>query len=356
MDDGAQHLANLGANRGANLGGSSAEAQQPSPGPWTRRTGAARSSSGSSPQSARADERSEARIEEGGGDTRRTSDAGRTTREDPVRLGLPESWLLRHDGGAARVDDRRERRSAVAPSMSEPLSEPDGREATAAQVRLSGAFAGASDHDLVRAIQAADQDAFAELVARHEGRAYRVARQLVPDADEARDVAQEAFLRIFRNSERFDFEHEFTTWLYRIVTNLCIDHLRRRRPRTVGGDEDEPGPEVVDEGAIAPSQRLEQNETAALVRACVARLPEHFRVVIALRELEGLTCQEISRIVGATPVTVRWRLHRARKLFAEQWERLHERGARDYLSSPTAAELARLPRNGDVDSDRPGAS
>jgi RNA polymerase sigma-70 factor (ECF subfamily) len=280
------------------------------------------------------------------------------------RLALPGSTPLRHHGGAeasqpsrtskVRRSDRD--RGACEPSMSDPAHQSDGREAAAAKVRLSDAFAGASDHDLVRAIQAADQDAFAELVARHEGRAYRVARQLVPDADEARDVAQEAFLRIFKNSERFDFEHEFTTWLYRIVTNLCIDHLRRRRPRTVGGEEDEPGPEVVDEGALAPSQRLEQSETAALVRACVARLPEHFRVVIALRELEGLTCQEISRIVGATPVTVRWRLHRARKLFAEQWERLHERGARDYLSSPTAAELARLPRAGDGEPCSEGAT
>jgi len=224
--------------------------------------------------------------------------------------------------------------------MSESEPRPDGQKVGAAARRRVGGFAAASDHDLVRAIQVGDEDAFAELVARHEGRAYRVARQLVADAEDARDVAQEAFLRIFKNSERFDFEHEFTTWLYRIVTNLCIDHLRRRRHVAVGGEDDEPEREVVDAGAPVPSERLEQAETAALVRACVARLPEHFRVVIALRELEGLTCQEISRIVGATAVTVRWRLHRARKLFAEQWERLHERGARDYLSSPTAAQLS----------------
>jgi len=187
------------------------------------------------------------------------------------------------------------------------------------------------DHELVRRAQAGDADAFGELVQRHEGRAWRVARQMVPDREEARDLAQEAFLRVYKNLDRFDFQHEFTTWLYRIVTNLGIDHLRRRRPVVArGGGDDDDGPvrEDEDESAPQPSERLERAETGALVRRCIDALPEHFRVVLALRELEGLTSQEISRIVGATPVTVRWRLHRARKLFAEQWELLEERRER----------------------------
>ncbi|MEZ5977062.1 MAG: sigma-70 family RNA polymerase sigma factor [Planctomycetota bacterium] len=190
---------------------------------------------------------------------------------------------------------------------------------------VDAAAEGPSDHDLVRRIQKGDGDAFAILVGRHEQRAYRVARQMVADAEEARDLAQEAFLRVYRSIDRFDFQHEFTTWLYRIVTNLGIDHLRRRRPIATGTDDDQPEFEQVDEDAAMPSDRIERGETAQLVRACIDRLPEHFRVVLALRELEGLTCQEISRIVGATPVTVRWRLHRARKLFAELWERLEMR-------------------------------
>ncbi|WP_419185757.1 RNA polymerase sigma factor [Rohdeia mirabilis] len=216
-------------------------------------------------------------------------------------------------------------------------NEPDG--ASAAPFEVSGDEVGdesgrrqangeRSDHELIRRAQGGDEEAFGELVLRHEGRAFRVARQMVPDSEEARDLAQEAFLRVYRSLERFDFKHEFTTWLYRIVTNLGIDHLRRRRPIATGGtDDDGPVREEIDESAPAPSARLEQHETARLVRACIDTLPEHFRVVLALRELEGLTSQEISRIVGATPVTVRWRLHRARKIFAEQWERLEERRA-----------------------------
>src|SRR5262245_56293967 len=87
-----------------------------------------------------------------------------------------------------------------------------------------------SDHELIRRAQAGEERAFEELVRRHEERAMRVALSLVANREDARDLAQEAFLRVFRNLERFDFEHEFTTWLYRIVTNLAIDLLRKWRP------------------------------------------------------------------------------------------------------------------------------
>ena len=183
---------------------------------------------------------------------------------------------------------------------------------------------GPSDHDLVRRAQAGEELAFQLLVERHQQRAFRVARQMVPNREDALDLAQEAFLRVFRSLERFDFKHEFTTWLYRIVTNLAIDHLRKRRPVTSGsaGDDDDAGlPEPVDESAPAPSAGLEQAEVAERVRECIDSLAPHFRSVLALRELEGLPCTEIARIVGATHVTVRWRLHRGRKLFQEEWER-----------------------------------
>ncbi|QDU67338.1 RNA polymerase sigma factor [Engelhardtia mirabilis] len=186
-----------------------------------------------------------------------------------------------------------------------------------------------SDHDLIRAAQRGEEDAFALLVQRHQGRAYRLARQMVPSSDDAQDLAQEAFLRVFRSLERFNFDHDFTTWLYRIVTNLAIDHLRKRRPtvRTGGGEDgEELGLELVDEEGERPSDRLEVEETGERVRACIEALPSHFSAVLALRELEGLPCTEIARIVDATHVTVRWRLHRARKLFQEEWER-RERSA-----------------------------
>ncbi|MHC4379080.1 MAG: RNA polymerase sigma factor [Planctomycetota bacterium] len=201
-----------------------------------------------------------------------------------------------------------------------------GRSAGAAGAgeALGRVVEGPSDHDLVRRAQAGEEDAFQMLVERHQQRAFRVARQMVPNREDALDLAQEAFLRVFRSLERFDFKHEFTTWLYRIVTNLAIDHLRKRRPVASGsaGDDDEAGlPEPVDHSAPAPSDGMERAEVTARVRECIDSLAPHFRSVLALRELEGLPCTEIARIVGATHVTVRWRLHRGRKLFQEEWER-----------------------------------
>jgi len=186
-----------------------------------------------------------------------------------------------------------------------------------------------SDHLLVERAQTGDEGAFEELVRRHQARAYRVARNMVPSDEDARDLAQDAFLRVFRSLERFDFQHEFSTWLYRIVTNLAIDHLRKRRPVTstvrAGSDDDEVDVDLPDQDVPDPSRRLEAEETAREVRACIDGLAPHFQAVLVLRELEGLPCTEIAKIVGATHVTVRWRLHRGRKLFQEEWERRQRR-------------------------------
>ncbi len=193
-----------------------------------------------------------------------------------------------------------------------------------------------TDHDLIRLAQRGEERAFEELVKRHEERAVRVAHTLVANREDARDLAQEAFLRVFRNLERFDFEHEFTTWLYRIVTNLTIDLLRKRRPAmsTTAEEEEEADLDLSDPEGEAPSAPMERVETAERVRACIDRLAPHFRSVMILREIEGLPCTEIARIVGTTHVTVRWRLHRGRKLFLEEWERM------DRAEEPSSLDLS----------------
>ncbi|MEO6711425.1 MAG: sigma-70 family RNA polymerase sigma factor [Planctomycetota bacterium] len=191
-----------------------------------------------------------------------------------------------------------------------------------------------TDHECVRRAQQGDERAFELLVRRHQVRALRVARNLIADPDEAQDLAQEAFLRVFRSLDRFDFEHEFSTWLYRIVTNLAIDHLRRRRvarSTAASADDEGNGIDLVDESNTSPDRPMEAGETARRVRACIASLAPHFQSVLVLRELEGLACTEIARIVGATHVTVRWRLHRGRKLFQEEWERRERMAAAGFF-------------------------
>lgn len=198
------------------------------------------------------------------------------------------------------------------------------------------------DHDLVRRAQKGDEAAFAALVERNQRRAWRVARNLVPRDEDADDIVQEAFLRVFRSLERFDFKYAFTTWLFRIVTNLAIDHLRKRRPLGTGSsngeDEDEIGFDPEDDGIERPDEALLREERAVHVRECIDALAPHFRSVLALRELEGMSCAEIAEIVGATNVTVRWRLHRGRKLFQDEWERRHGKEPGSFAGSANGSE------------------
>ena len=197
----------------------------------------------------------------------------------------------------------------------------------------------ARDHDLIRRAQSGEEEAFAGLVRCYQARAVRVARGLVPSDEDAQDLAQEAFLRVFRNLARFDFQYPFSTWLYRIVTNLCIDQLRRRRPpisTTQGDGEDSNELDLPDPSGARPSDLAEAEETADEVRSVLETLAPHFQSALVLREIEGLPCTEIAEIVGATHVTVRWRLHRGRKLFQEEWERrkrLRETGAAGTLET-----------------------
>lgn len=194
------------------------------------------------------------------------------------------------------------------------------------------------DHELIRASLEGSQEAFAALVKRHEERAFWAAYRVVGNADAARDVAQEAFVRVWRALERFDFSMAFTTWLYRITVNLAIDHLRRNK-RHKGVDVD-----LLHEGLadgrreVIPDHRQTQRELAQKVRLVMATLDEKYRTVLALRDLEGLSSKQISDISGVSHATVRWRLHVARKQFREAWDRLESRRAYEFGGNREASD------------------
>jgi len=178
------------------------------------------------------------------------------------------------------------------------------------------------DHEIIRACLDGSTEAFASLVKRHEDRAFWAAYRVVGDAEASRDVAQEAFVRVWRALERFDFSMAFTTWLYRITVNLAIDHLRRNK-RHRGVDIDLFRDGIADKSV--PEQREGSRELAVQVRTVLDNLDEKYRTVLALRDLEGLSSKQISDITGITHATVRWRLHVARKQFREAWERFETR-------------------------------
>jgi RNA polymerase sigma-70 factor (ECF subfamily) len=173
------------------------------------------------------------------------------------------------------------------------------------------------DQDLILRAQRGDEEAFRGLVEKYRRRAYWVAYNLVSDEDEARDISQEAFIRVFKSLGRFDLKYKFYTWLYQIVTNLSIDALRKRRNQR-GLSLDEVGD--VRANQVSAHERLERAELKDRVASVLALLPPKYRAVITLREIEGLSSKEIAEIVGSTHATVRWRLHRARLLFRDAWE------------------------------------
>ncbi len=181
------------------------------------------------------------------------------------------------------------------------------------------AWTGLTDEELFQLTCEGERDAFRLLVERYEARAVHVARGIVGSYETAREVAQDAFLKVYAARDRFDARRSFATWFYRILRNHAVDRLRRQAPGTPGGSVELAG--EWDGGSSAPEAIASTDERRQLVRKILDSLPHQFREVLLLRELEGLSCGEIGKRVGATPGTVRWRLHHARKLFRDHWER-----------------------------------
>src|SRR5690606_16226108 len=178
------------------------------------------------------------------------------------------------------------------------------------------------DQDIVRRILDGDETAFAELVARYHRRAFWIGFHVLGRAEDARDIAQEAFVRVHRSLHKFDFARNFYTWFYRIVMNLAIDALRKHRTARAAPLEDVQ--DRLTDGSL-PGDPAERDETRRLVWRTLEHLDGKFKAVLVLRDIHGLSCREIAPILGVTHATVRWRLHRGRQAFREHWERLARR-------------------------------
>jgi RNA polymerase sigma-70 factor (ECF subfamily) len=176
----------------------------------------------------------------------------------------------------------------------------------------------AAETELLKRCQQGDGDAYRTLVDRYQRRVYWIAHSMTGNFENAKEISQEAFLRVFRNLARFDVKRHFYTWLYQITVNLCIDRLRRKsNGRSVGLDAlgalEDPSPR----DPVAAGERA---ETRDRVHQALDRLPPRYKAVLTLRDIQGFSCEEIAEIVGCTNATVRWRIHRARELFKAIWE------------------------------------
>jgi len=170
---------------------------------------------------------------------------------------------------------------------------------------------GRSDEELVEACQSGEASAFDVLVARWEDRIRGAAYRFLGSDEEARDVAQEAFLRAYQAIGTFKKEARFSSWLYQIATNLCRDRLRRRKTRATVSLEalEESGPVMV-ETRPGAHERLLERDLARAVRRAVEELPEEQREVVILKEYQDLTFLEIAQALDVPVSTVKTRLYR----------------------------------------------
>ena len=172
------------------------------------------------------------------------------------------------------------------------------------------------DRTLIKRFLAGDRDALDELLRRYRGEAVRIALSVLHNEDDAFDAAQEAFIKVFRNIHKFGGRSRFSTWLYRIVYNAALDVARKKRRyvnRTEGKGEDQRAGNPGDRGEYAPpDDRLARSEKEELVRRCLDELPFKYRVVITLKDIEGLSYDEIAEMLSTSRGNVMSRLYYGR--------------------------------------------
>ncbi len=179
------------------------------------------------------------------------------------------------------------------------------------------------DHELVKRVQEGDSKAFRRLFDKYHRRAFAVAMGVVKNEDDALDAVQEAFVKVHKNIDKFQGSSSFYTWLYRIVMNVSIDHVRRTsRRKNLDFDERalHEESEVAGDGALVPSVTNANPGKAALrrelggaIHEALQELPEHHRAVIVLREVEGMSYEEMAEALEVPKGTVMSRLFHARK-------------------------------------------
>ncbi len=173
-----------------------------------------------------------------------------------------------------------------------------------------------SDEELCRKVAERDRRAFELLVERHQARAYRLAWAILGNESDARDVSQEAFIRLYESAHRFDGRSRFSTWFYRVLVNLCIDQKRRSRwwsrllPLASPGDD--PGEPGIDPPSTeaGPDQTAIREQTAMRLGEALGRLSPNQRAAVLLQVQEGLSSREIGQVLKCSEATARVHIHR----------------------------------------------
>ena len=177
------------------------------------------------------------------------------------------------------------------------------------------------DESVIKACQHGDRDAFRQLFEAYKDRVYSIAFHFCTNETSAKDITQQVFLRLFSSINQFRFDSEFTTWLYRLVANMCIDEQRKMKRFVFFGDQSvevkEPGKKYVEEHYI-------RRELAGTVKAAIAELKPKLRIAILLKYFEDLSYDEMATALGCSKGTVASRLNRGHAALARKLGHLRE--------------------------------
>ncbi len=190
---------------------------------------------------------------------------------------------------------------------------------------IAQSFVSFGDNALVSAYLEGDELAFEALVGRYQDKLVNYINTLIHDYDLAVDLAQEAFIRVYRNADRYEGKYQFSTWVYRIATNLAIDEIRRRERKgrfflynvmAVFQKEDKEFP--LPDTRECPERSLGRSERLAKLQSAIDSLPEKYRLPFILKEAQDLSYDETSKVLKISLGTVKSRIHRAKMLLREK--------------------------------------
>ncbi len=198
-----------------------------------------------------------------------------------------------------------------------------------ADVEIREGNALVTDHELIAAVGQGDEDAFRLIVERYRNQIINFIYKMLNDYDRATELAQETFLRIYTTAHKYQATYSFSTYIYRIASNLAISELRqRRRRRWVSifnpfgsrGDEEERELVLPDNAPLQDETLIDSDRRKAVARA-IQSLPEKYRLTLILRDVEGLSYDEIAEVTGLSEGTVKSRINRARNLLRDKLQK-----------------------------------
>ncbi len=173
--------------------------------------------------------------------------------------------------------------------------------------------------ELVNKAKAKDMKAFEELMLRYEKIVYNLSYRMMQNYDDAKDITQDVFIKVYQNLDKFNGESSFKTWIYRITTNTCLDELRKRKRKVtesldenLDGEKGEISKQIPD-NSPSPEESFLNTEKARIVKEALYSLQDDYKTIIILKDIKGLQYTEISEIMQISLGTVKSKLSRARK-------------------------------------------